>query len=71
MVERRHMDYVVRRVDQMEGSQITRGRERPRKTVKTVNTTILSMIKKKKNIIIRKKGDELHLEPGGKIGNSS
>jgi len=25
----------------------------------------------KKNIIIWKKGDELHLESGGKIGNSS
>jgi hypothetical protein len=30
-VERRPMDSVVRRVDQMEGSQITKGRGRPRK----------------------------------------
>jgi len=49
------MDYVVRRVDQMEGSQITRGRERPRKTVKTVNTTILSMIKKKRILLLGRK----------------
>jgi len=31
--ERRPVD-VVRRVDQMEDSQITRGRERPRKTIR-------------------------------------
>jgi hypothetical protein len=30
-VERRLMDPVVRRVEQMEGSQITRGRGRPKK----------------------------------------
>jgi len=28
------MDYAVRRVDQMEGHQITRGRGRPRKTIR-------------------------------------
>jgi hypothetical protein len=28
------VDCVLRRVDQMEGSQITRGRERPRKTIR-------------------------------------
>ena len=33
-VERRPMDSAVRRVDQMEGSQITRGRGRPRKTMR-------------------------------------
>ena len=33
-LERRHVDSVVRRVDQMEGSQITRGRGRPRKTIR-------------------------------------
>jgi len=33
-VERRPVDVVVRRVDQMEESQIRRGRERPRKTIK-------------------------------------
>jgi hypothetical protein len=33
-VERRPIDYVVRRVDQMKGSQITRGRRRPRKTIR-------------------------------------
>jgi len=32
--ERRLVDYVVRRVNQKEGSQITRGRGRPRKTIK-------------------------------------
>jgi hypothetical protein len=32
--ERRYVDFVVRRVDKMEGSQITRGRERPRKTIR-------------------------------------
>jgi len=33
-VERRPVDSVVRRVDHMECSQITRGRGRPRKTIK-------------------------------------
>jgi hypothetical protein len=33
-VERRLMDFLVRRVDQMEGSWITGGRGRPRKTIK-------------------------------------
>jgi len=33
-VERRHVDSVVRRVDQMESSQITRDRGRPRKTIR-------------------------------------
>jgi len=33
-VERKPVDSVVRRVDQMEGSQITRGRGRPRKTIR-------------------------------------
>ena len=33
-VERRHVDYVVRRVDQMKGSQITRGRWRSRKSIR-------------------------------------
>jgi hypothetical protein len=32
-VERRPFDSVVRRVDQMEDCQITRGRGRPRKTI--------------------------------------
>jgi hypothetical protein len=34
IVERRHVDYVVRRVCQMEENQITRTRGRPRKTIK-------------------------------------
>jgi len=36
-VERTHVDYVIRRVDQMKGSQITitRGSGRPRKTKNT------------------------------------
>jgi hypothetical protein len=33
-VGRRPIDSVIRRVDQMEGSQITRERGRPRKTIK-------------------------------------
>ena len=33
-VEKRPVDSVVRRVDQTEGSQITRGRGRPRKTIR-------------------------------------
>jgi len=33
-VKRRPVDYVVRRVDQIEVSQITRGRERSRKTIR-------------------------------------
>ena len=37
-VERRPMDSIVRRVDQMEGSQITTGWGRPRKTIReTIN----------------------------------
>ena len=32
--ERRPVDVLVRRVDQMEDSQITRGRSRPRKTIR-------------------------------------
>lgn len=32
-VERRHVDSVVRRVDNMKGSRITGGRGRPRKTI--------------------------------------
>jgi len=34
MLERRHVDSIVRRVDQMEGSQITRGKGKPRKTIR-------------------------------------
>jgi hypothetical protein len=34
LVERRFVDVVVRRVDQMEDNQITRGRGRLRKTIK-------------------------------------
>ena len=33
-VERRPVDAVVRRVDQMEESQVKRGRERPTKTIR-------------------------------------
>jgi len=33
-VERRPIDYVVRRVDHMEDSRIPRGRGRPRKTIR-------------------------------------
>jgi len=47
-VERRLVDLVVRRVDQMEGSQITRGRGRPRKNTRETikkDIEILYMIK--------------------------
>ena len=33
-VNRRPLDYVVRKVDQMESSQITRDKGRPKKTIK-------------------------------------
>jgi len=33
-VEKRPLDYVVRRVDHFEGSQFTRGRGRPRKNIR-------------------------------------
>jgi len=33
-VERRHIDAVIKRVDQMEESQVKRGRERPKKTIR-------------------------------------
>jgi hypothetical protein len=33
-VERKPVDFVVRRVDRIKGSQITRGRGRPRKTIR-------------------------------------
>jgi len=33
-VERKHVDYVVRRVYQIEDSHITRGKGRPRKTIR-------------------------------------
>ena len=34
LIVRRPVDFVVRRVDQMEGSQTARSRDRPRKTIK-------------------------------------
>jgi predicted GNAT superfamily acetyltransferase len=42
-----YVDFVVRRVDQMEGSQITRGRGRPRKTISKdleINELALNMV---------------------------
>jgi len=33
-VERRHMNFVVRRINEMEGSQTTRGKGRPRKIMR-------------------------------------
>jgi len=33
-VERRPVDAIVRRVDQMEGSQVKRGKRRPMKTIR-------------------------------------
>jgi len=35
-VERRHVDSVVRRVDQMEGIQIIRGKGKPRKPIREI-----------------------------------
>jgi len=35
-IERRLVDSVVSRVDHMEGSQITRGRGRPKKTIRKI-----------------------------------
>lgn len=33
-VERKYVDYVVKRLDEIEGNLIARGRERPKKTIK-------------------------------------
>jgi hypothetical protein len=43
-VERRPVDVVVRRVDQMEGCQITRGRGRLKKTIRETIKKDLNMV---------------------------
>jgi len=50
-VERRTMDSVVRRVDQMEKSQITRGRGRPRKTIRETIRKDLEMNELEKDMV--------------------
>jgi len=52
-VERRPMDFVVRRVDQMEGSQITRGRGRPRKTTSETIKKDLEINKLEKDMVFK------------------
>jgi len=53
-VERRPMDYVVRRVDQVKGSQITRGRVRPRKTIRETIKKDLEINELEKNMIFNR-----------------
>jgi hypothetical protein len=53
-VERRHMDYVVRRVDEMEMSQITRGRGRHRKTIRETIKKDLEINELKKDMVFDK-----------------
>jgi len=50
-VERRHANSVVRRVDQMEGSQITRGRGRPRKTIRETIKKDLDVNELERNMV--------------------
>jgi hypothetical protein len=49
--ERRHVDYIVRRVNQMEDSQITRGRGRARKIIRETIMKDLEINELEKNII--------------------
>jgi len=51
-LERRHMDYVERRVDKMTGCQITRGRETPRKIRKETITNNLEINELDKYMIL-------------------
>jgi hypothetical protein len=50
-VERRPVDFEVRRVDKMEGSQITRGRGRRRKTIKETIKKDLEINELDKNMV--------------------
>ena len=45
------MDFVVRKVDQMEGSQITRCRGRPRKTIRETIKKDLEMNELEKDMV--------------------
>lgn len=49
-VERRHVDYIVRRLDQIEESQITRCMGRPRKTTRETIMKDLEINELKKTI---------------------
>ena len=53
-VERRLVDSVVRRVDQMDDSQITRGRGRPRKTIRETIKKDLEINELERNMIYDK-----------------
>jgi len=50
-VERRPIDSVVRRVDQMEDSQITRGKGRPRKTIRETIKKDLEINELERNMV--------------------
>ena len=50
-VERRDVDFIVKRMDQMEESQITRGRGRPRKTIRETIMKDREINELEKNII--------------------
>ena len=49
--ERRHVDSVVRRIDQLERSQTTRGRGRPRKTIREVIKKYIEINDLDRNIV--------------------
>jgi hypothetical protein len=51
-VERRPVDFVVIRVDHMEGSQITRDRGRPRKTIGETITKYLEINELNRNMVL-------------------
>lgn len=53
-VKRRHIYSIVKRVDQMEESQITRGRERPKKTITEIIKKYLKIIDLTKSMILNK-----------------
>jgi len=50
-VERRPVNSVVRRVNQIEGSQTTRGRGRPRKTIKETIKNDIEINELERNMI--------------------
>jgi hypothetical protein len=53
-VERRHVDFVVRRVDQIEGSQIIRGRGSPGKTIRETIKKDLEINELENNMVFDK-----------------
>jgi hypothetical protein len=50
--ERRHVDSVVRRVDHMESSQITKRRGRPRKTIRETIKKDLDVNELDRNMVL-------------------